>query len=466
MSDTSTNKAAATTHKSNEAATFECSAPKIQRINGTSFALAALLGLLAIALLTQLLNANARAEETHRQYDDCFAATVQLMDASDYLTTQSQMHVLTGDESHMNQYLTELLETKRRDEALATLRAESGDSYAVTKLEDALNSSNALAERELYAMRLAAEATGTSPLPGAIQEVELDRDDAQLPSSQKTELAKGMLLGAEYNAMKSKVTLNVDECANALMEELDRDEKSIQQTVSNLMVALLVILILLVGIIGAAVIANYRLVMRPMRVHARNIRENEPLEKIGSYELQYVVSAYNTIYEENHRRTMLLQHEAETDALTNLLNRGSYDKVLKHHGEDIALVVFDVDLFKSVNDTYGHDVGDKVLKKVAASVNYHFRTTDYVCRIGGDEFAVVMTEIEPSMRTIIESKLDLIRDDLIDTADGLPAVTISAGIAFSAEIERDDDIYRAADKALYDAKHRGRNTQTFYGDMQ
>ena len=121
-------------------------------------------------------------------------------------------------------------------------------------------------------------------------------------------------------------------------------------------------------------------------------------------------------------------------------------------------------LFKDVNDTYGHTVGDQLLQKVAAAIDYHFRATDYVCRIGGDEFAVILTEVTPQNRAIIEAKLKLIADDLRDTSDGLPVATLSAGIAFSSDIEPGENIYHAADKALYDAKHKGRDTHSFYGD--
>ena len=87
------------------------------------------------------------------------------------------------------------------------------------------------------------------------------------------------------------------------------------------------------------------------------------------------------------------------DSLTDLLNRGSFDRVLDIYvgGErPFAMILVDVDTFKSVNDTYGHSTGDEILKKVADRLKRAFRTIDYVCRIGGDEFAIIMVEMTSS----------------------------------------------------------------------
>ena len=91
-----------------------------------------------------------------------------------------------------------------------------------------------------------------------------------------------------------------------------------------------------------------------------------------------------------------MKHQAEHDPLTELLNRRSFDKILKLYEEDessFALILADVDTFKSINDTCGHAAGDRILKKVAALLQSMFRSVDYVCRIGGDEFAIIMVDM-------------------------------------------------------------------------
>ena len=439
-------------------------APRIIVINACAVVVGVILAVSAIVMLVTLLNENARSEAMHARHDECVAATNNLMSASDYLTSQARMYAVTGDIQYMEGYLDEINNTRRRDKAVETLQRDENDAHAASHLAEALQESNDLAERELYAMRLVAEATNVSSLPDDVAKVELKAEDAALSPEEKRTVANELMLGEGYRVMKDLIIEDVDDCTADLIGDLEQDEANAESFIDGLLFALSAIIVLLLGLVAVTACANYFLVMRPMRVHARNIHENEPLEMTGSRELRYVVKAYNQIYQENRRRTMLLKREAEIDALTGVLNRGSYDKLLKNHGEDIVLVLIDVDNFKNVNDSYGHEVGDKALQKVAKSIEYFFRNTDYICRIGGDEFAVIMTEMAPGMHDVITGKLELIAGTLADDTDGVPTVTLSAGVVFSATLPEGGNIYHCADTALYEAKHRGRNTHVFYGE--
>ena len=130
------------------------------------------------------------------------------------------------------------------------------------------------------------------------------------------------------------------------------------------------------------------------------------------------------------------------------------------------MFIFDVDHFKEFNDRYGHDMSDRVLQKVAATLTGNFRTEDYVCRFGGDEFTVLMVHATSAMRELVENKIERIRETLRDTADGLPVITLSIGVAFSDRPDPTDDILKDADTALYVTKERGRDGYTFYGDKE
>ena len=87
------------------------------------------------------------------------------------------------------------------------------------------------------------------------------------------------------------------------------------------------------------------------------------------------------------------------------------------HLYGIALILVDVDTFKSVNDTYGHATGDEILKKVADTLQKAFRSIDYVCRIGGDEFAIVMVEMTSDLNYTIEDKIAVANERLASGAD-------------------------------------------------
>lgn len=161
----------------------------------------------------------------------------------------------------------------------------------------------------------------------------------------------------------------------------------------------------------------------------------------------------------------LIRHEADNDALTDTLNRGSFDRLLKiYNGSDskIALIICDIDSFKTVNDTYGHAVGDEAIKKVARLLKKTFRSMDYVCRLGGDEFAVIMLEVSGKYSGLVSEKINYINSCLKNTEDGLPAISISAGAAFADRKNPTDSIFNDADTALYYSKEHGKCGCSFY----
>ena len=93
--------------------------------------------------------------------------------------------------------------------------------------------------------------------------------------------------------------------------------------------------------------------------------------------------------------------------------------------------IIDADNFKSINDTYGHAVGDIVLQRIADVVKKEFRSMDYICRIGGDEFAVIMVEVSKKHRDVIARKLTSINKELSLAKENTPAISLSMGVALS-----------------------------------
>lgn len=187
----------------------------------------------------------------------------------------------------------------------------------------------------------------------------------------------------------------------------------------------------------------------------------EPVE--GVREVQTLVRTYNSIYEENREREMLMKRQAEHDPLTGLLNRGPFDRILSLYLKDraaFALLIIDVDTFKGVNDAYDHAVGDQVLKRVAGLLKAAFRAVDYVCRIGGDEFAVIMMNVTQDLGDILVEKINQANRALAEPVGRIPAVSLSAGAAFTEGT--DENLFEHADRALYETKERGRSGCTVY----
>ena len=173
------------------------------------------------------------------------------------------------------------------------------------------------------------------------------------------------------------------------------------------------------------------------------------------------------MYDKNEANEELLRHKAEHDELTGLINRGGYNSildVLKLQNHPVALILIDVDLFKHINDNYGHPVGDKVLQKVASTLKENFRSSDYVARIGGDEFAVILTDFGTDLentKNLIKTKMSHTLESLKNTKGEVPEVTLSCGIEICPN-GFDESLYEHADAALYEVKRSGRNGFRFF----
>jgi two-component system cell cycle response regulator len=168
---------------------------------------------------------------------------------------------------------------------------------------------------------------------------------------------------------------------------------------------------------------------------------------------------------------------ALTDALTGLFNRryvmGHLERLVTRSGEQkktFAVLMLDIDHFKLVNDTYGHSAGDMVLKEFAHRLSRHMRSFDMVARIGGEEFLVLLPDVDIGMVGTIASRLCAVIADepIVCTPEGTRiTVTTSVGVTLAGENpEPVDAVLKRADTALYRAKNAGRNrveTELFGG---
>ena len=161
----------------------------------------------------------------------------------------------------------------------------------------------------------------------------------------------------------------------------------------------------------------------------------------------------------------VLTDKASVDKLTGLYNRAGYDRILAEMDlNSTILLLFDTDKFKAVNDTYGHETGDRVLVSISRAIRQNFRSEDRVCRIGGDEFVVLMLNVEGDQRDLIRRKVNRINRELAHPEGKLPIVSLSVGVAFGADEPDAETLFAHADEALYKVKQAGGRDCIFYGD--
>jgi diguanylate cyclase len=156
---------------------------------------------------------------------------------------------------------------------------------------------------------------------------------------------------------------------------------------------------------------------------------------------------------------------ANTDALTRLSNRRAFeDRLASVFGNRLtrpttALVLADIDHFKKINDTHGHAAGDDAIKRIAEIINQSIRTTDKAARFGGEEFVVLLREIDQETALRLAERIrNSIEQTTISHGEANFVATVSIGVAINAEGDRDvQDMIERADQGLYIAKKTGRN---------
>jgi diguanylate cyclase len=157
------------------------------------------------------------------------------------------------------------------------------------------------------------------------------------------------------------------------------------------------------------------------------------------------------------------RQEALVDSLTGLLNRrGCDDKLQALSFDDThSSLAIDIDHFKKINDNFGHFVGDKVIQRIAKTIESHIEDTDLAVRFGGEEFVVIMTNksIPEAKITAEKIRISIEKMKLIqrETNTYLPTISVSIGIAQNKNTLDWSSLFKLADDALYQAKNSGRN---------
>lgn len=392
-------------------------------------------------------------------------AARELMDASDYLTEKVQRFCVLGDIRFADEYFAEAFEAQHREEAIATMSAGKGSAAALEDLQTAMNGSLALMNREYYAMKLVVDAKGYTEYPEQLRSVELTEADKALSPEAKMDLASQMVHDDGYYEQKDAIRESMKASLNEL-EQLayDTDSSALTSLSDELTFVRIVILLETIGIIFMVWLTS-RLGIHPVLNAVDRIKEDSPIPEVGANEFRYLARAYNKMYDVYKSSLEHLNFKASHDELTGAYNRSGYDLLLSSIDlNSTYMLLFDVDDFKSINDGYGHEVGDEVLKRLTRVLKDSFRSDDYVCRVGGDEFVVFMVHATEMQHGLIARKIEDINNELSKAEDGVPPISVSVGVVHGADATDPQNLFEKTDKAMYESKRRGKNTYTFYNN--
>lgn len=204
----------------------------------------------------------------------------------------------------------------------------------------------------------------------------------------------------------------------------------------------------------------------PQKKHKLKLKIGEKIyyflasaSKLDTKEELYSIVLADITQEENYR--LELERTAVTDALTGIRNRRFFEEKLQEeiryvirYSRRFSLIVLDIDHFKRINDHNGHDVGDEALVDFVKTVKSCIRETDIFCRVGGEEFAIILPETPLNNAVEVARKINKTVKE--NRHAGLN-ITVSIGVVEYRKGESDAEIYKRADNALYDAKHTGRD---------
>ena len=402
--------------------------------------------------------------ESDELYKTCQYKTKLMSDSTSSMALQLQYFVQTNEIRYMTAYMTEY-NSGRREKAIEGLSSNSDEKYLIK----AKQNSDSLVEKDVHIMKLIVRARNIEKqyVPVIVQEYELPENELYMSSSEKIKLAENLLYSNEYMNIRTRMTSNINEYSNRVLNHenstLEYNEEAMLGHIrkQQLFCIFVIVVIILVSLL------LYEMVIRVLKDYVKFIIHNQSLTPRGVFELRYLATAYNENLAKTEKKEKRLKKQAKYDALTGILNRGAMEHYITERLEEEewngAFIIIDVDKFKSINDNYGHEMGDKILKLVSYMLVQSFRKGDVVGRLGGDEFAIWIPNLPEEHLHYITERFEAINEQLMSSQTSFPSVSLSVGITLCQEGDDFKSVYNRADKALYKVKEHGRCGFHVYG---
>ena len=419
-------------------------------------------------------------KEASFNYMDWERKATQMELSSDHLTREVRLFVqelnpeklqnlnLKSIKGHLDNYFTEVKESGTRETVLKAIEETfTKKSEIYLSLKSSLDESHALQYREYTAMRMAIESCGEKAaslldLYDEVKTAELPSGYDDLTPEEKHKKANEYVNDKEYFDSKSVIESGVNKCVAQLIDFVQKQEDAATKELDRLLIEQRVWLGLFIAAAVTIILVTTYQIIRPLTKAVPYIRNDSAIPVTGAEEFRILVRTYNRMHKMNQSYREKLAYKASHDPLTGVLNRSGFEEVINDVDlSEVALLIVDIDFFKKVNDEYGHTTGDRALETVTQMLRDSFRTEDVICRMGGDEFAVIMWHTGPEKKELIDGKIAKLNNDLGRGSDDVPPLSLSVGVAFGVENDP-KEIFRNADKALYRTKTSGRRGCSFY----
>lgn len=403
-------------------------------------------------------------------YDSYLVSQSGLVDmkvASDALSERARNFVSTGDLEHLDRYYLYYLDENTRTSSMNSIIEMNKNVPVYNQLVNILVDVDNMSKLESEAILLALYGyeIDENDFPDQMKGKSLSAEYSSLSNEEKIEKSRSILFGDNYQNLRNDYTDNLEYSIYAMAGYYEQTKKDNQQVIYYYQNRQRVGVSMSFTFVVMVVLTIWFSVIRPLSRNIDHIERQEFLDEKGLKDMRILARAYNTMYENVKRDNEQLSYEASHDSLTGLKNRNAYYMQLAElNNKTFSFLLIDVDNFKNFNDSYGHDVGDRVLMKISRVLQDNFRMDDAIYRLGGDEIAIVLLNLTNKNRNIIDEKIGNIRNDLLKKDDDVPEIRISVGVTFSSGELDIEKIYKEADIALYQAKEE-KNTLVYYEDV-
>ena len=295
-------------------------------------------------------------------------------------------------------YTSQLDSDRRGDAVLERFRGYDVSPEVMALIEEAAANHNQMVENQLHAIALISAVYPLPPIPplAGLKLPELTEEEMNYTDAQKLAAGRYLILGEDQGNCKSTVSTDVNSAIEMIQGSSAQLSAVTGQRLSILRIVMWVVTLTIIVILFLTFMILYRQLVSPLRRSVKLIAEDLPLdENQGLEEVRLVANAYNNLLDRRDALDSILRSAAETDSLTNLPNRYSYQQFVLEQKDDpssMAVFLFDVNFLKETNDTKGHAAGDQLLKNAAACIAQSFGTAEHgsCFRMGGDEFAAVL----------------------------------------------------------------------------